>query len=672
MKLLAVFGLLAVVGCSTPDPAIPSSVGITDTAANITGLYESNEVAAKNKYTDRWADISGEISDIEEKGGLFEVSLRGKDFSFSDLVCKVPSDQLDAVSELRSGDRIEVRGLILGVTGITNVVVKPCTIIFPVSLTSQISSQSTQASSSVARSTQSDTSQQVIINDPKELNFTINDFPVGWQMETQEESGDGYQIRAVKLGTVIVVPEEIVSSWVGVFSDIDTAKLDYETRRQGHANRFRLEDPEIGESSYTYEGNATDEVIFRVGNVIAQVTMFTQYGGSIKNVERWANQLVDKIARLQRLGESVGSPTETELSTKTSTPSPTTAGTAVLNPSPIPIPTPTLGIPISDLYPPISTPNLHNLAQLPLGSLIAFASDRSGTSNIYLSTLDGSVTELLNEIPGGQPSWSPDGKNLVFVCEPGICIIGVDGIGLRRLTSGGNFDTEPKWSPDGETIAFTRYQNDTPLETDVRIIKSDGSGELDISAFKGISVAPSWSPDSSRVAFMSRDREGLDLGIFSASATGGDVTLISSGKAPEWSPVGDSIIHAAAIDGGWGIYKSKSDGSNTSHIAKEFDNSRNQDGVKWSPNGKFVAFVSNARTFNDLYVMSPDGTGRTKLTRNNQVSSISWSADSSRIAYTSSHNGNRDIYIVDTSGSEHYRLTDNQAHDSSPAWQPGN
>ena len=269
-------------------------MGITDTSNNIVSLYDTNEIAANNKYTDKWADISGEIRKIEEKGGLFEVSLRGRDFGFSELICKLPADHLNAVTNLRSGDNIEVRGLILGVTGVSNVVVDPCTLIFPVPPTSQSSASSTQASSSAAQSTQSDSSQQVIINDSKELNFTVNDFPIGWQMETQKESDGGYQIRAVKLGTVIVLPEEIVSSWVGVFADSDAAHKEYETRRKGHGDRFRLDDLAIGESSYTYEGNATDEVIFRVRNVIAQVTMFTQYGGSLKDVEKWAVQLEKK------------------------------------------------------------------------------------------------------------------------------------------------------------------------------------------------------------------------------------------------------------------------------------------------------------------------------------------------------------------------------------------
>lgn len=304
VKLMALFGILAAIACSAPDPDIPDSVGISDSAENITALYESNEVAAKSEYTDKWADISGEVSGVEEKGGFFEVTLRGEDFSFSELVCKVPAENIEVVKDLSSGDNIKVRGLILGVTGFANVVVKPCAIIFPVPPTNRVLPPTSESRSSVNQTLQSSPTQQVIINDPKELNLTINDFPIGWQRNGQTESDGSYEIQVVKIGTFIALPEEKVHSWVGVFPDTSSAKEDYEGRRIGHGDRFRLEELKIGDSSYIYEGNATVEAIFRVRNVIANVKMFTQYGGSLNDVKNWANQLNDKIERIQTLRDS--------------------------------------------------------------------------------------------------------------------------------------------------------------------------------------------------------------------------------------------------------------------------------------------------------------------------------------------------------------------------------
>jgi dipeptidyl aminopeptidase/acylaminoacyl peptidase len=49
------------------------------------------------------------------------------------------------------------------------------------------------------------------------------------------------------------------------------------------------------------------------------------------------------------------------------------------------------------------------------------------------------------------PSWSPDGKRLVFESRrhgaPELYIINVDGSGERRLTTNLAQDTHPDWSP---------------------------------------------------------------------------------------------------------------------------------------------------------------------------------------------------------------------------------
>lgn len=204
---------------------------------------------------------------------------------------------------------------------------------------------SSTSSSTIPQPSQNETptprQPRLISNPASELNFTINDFPVGWQMAEQGESGNGYEITAVKLFTTFV--EKLVKSWVRVFPSVRAADVEFSLQR-GTLNNFRLESPNVGDDSYMYEGNATDEVLFRVDNVIARVTMFTQYGGSLKDVEKWAEKLESRIHEVRRDGAptamAIGLSPEPPIqdSESTAVPESTSAQPSTLIPSATPAP----------------------------------------------------------------------------------------------------------------------------------------------------------------------------------------------------------------------------------------------------------------------------------------------------------------------------------------------
>jgi hypothetical protein len=77
-------------------------------------------------------------------------------------------------------------------------------------------------------------------------------------------------------------------------------------------------------------------------------------------------------------------------------------------------------------------------------------------------------------------------------------------------------------------------------------------------------------------------------------------------------------------------------------------------------------------TFQDIYVMNPDGSAITRLTSNPGWEDIepTWSPDSSMIAFASMRDGNYEIYVMNADGSRQTRLTNNPASDMNPAWSP--
>ena len=105
----------------------------------------------------------------------------------------------------------------------------------------------------------------------------------------------------------------------------------------------------------------------------------------------------------------------------------------------------------------------------PDGSRLAFASDRSGSFEIYTSAADGSnPVQLTSMVNGtGSPAWSPDGKQIAFDSRKNgqgdIYLIGAQGGSPRQLTKG-PYDSEiPTWSRDGRWIYFTLTAPGSPI-----------------------------------------------------------------------------------------------------------------------------------------------------------------------------------------------------------------
>src|SRR5206468_2520641 len=110
-----------------------------------------------------------------------------------------------------------------------------------------------------------------------------------------------------------------------------------------------------------------------------------------------------------------------------------------------------------------STRNDVNPDCSPDGSKIAFASDRSGTFEIWVCDRDGGnpskLTSFESAAGAGTPRWSPDGKYIAFDCRAEgsghIYVITPSNRRLWRLTRGRSEDVVPNWSKDGRYIHFS-------------------------------------------------------------------------------------------------------------------------------------------------------------------------------------------------------------------------
>ncbi len=97
----------------------------------------------------------------------------------------------------------------------------------------------------------------------------------------------------------------------------------------------------------------------------------------------------------------------------------------------------------------------------PDGKKIVFASEQSGTNDIWVVDADGSNQVQLTNFPGirvGSPRWSQDGTRIAFDAyangNSDIYVIGAEGGKIRRLTSEPFNEIRPSWSVDGKWIFF--------------------------------------------------------------------------------------------------------------------------------------------------------------------------------------------------------------------------
>lgn len=246
-------------------------------------------------------------------------------------------------------------------------------------------------------------------------------------------------------------------------------------------------------------------------------------------------------------------------------------------------------------------------------------------------------------------------------------------------------------------ISYVAEVNEVNGQSVVNIYRMQPNGDDKTHVFDRVSFTHRmfWSSNGVWVYFDSRhdnptgdiyrvraDGTGLQRltnGTQSAAQPNSAITTISvinaASFAPSLSPDGKWIAFISNRNGAYAVYKMRPDGSEITRLADSVEIGR----VTWSPDGQWLTYSDylNSPTPNNpfttsasvrpsaaIFKMRADGSDQTLLTVAETADSLSpaWSPDGNTIAFVSDRNGLMDLFIMDTDGQNIRSLRESSQH----------
>ncbi|MBL8220129.1 MAG: PD40 domain-containing protein, partial [Bryobacterales bacterium] len=319
----------------------------------------------------------------------------------------------------------------------------------------------------------------------------------------------------------------------------------------------------------------------------------------------------------------------------------------------------------------------------PDGTRMAFLRHSEETAvSIILTPVPANEERLFAKIsraPRERPrlDWSSDGKYLVAnermsAGQPSRLVVFDAATAERRqLTSPPEKtlgDSEAVFSPDGKQIAFRRTLS-SGIE-DVYVISTSGGEPRRITQDnRGIS-AIAWTPDASALLVSTR-RRGSTREIWRFRLSGGEPKRLTS-------PALDAGGQAVSRDGSRVVFVQSAADTNIyqydltgrAEPRRLADSTLVDGGPVLSPDGRQFAYRSTRSGAEEFWIGARDGSHHRRLTSlgGPAVGGIRWSPDGKRLAFDVRIEPHSDCYLIDADGSNLRRFHTETTNESSPSF----
>jgi Tol biopolymer transport system component len=287
----------------------------------------------------------------------------------------------------------------------------------------------------------------------------------------------------------------------------------------------------------------------------------------------------------------------------------------------------------------------------PDGNQLVFVSNRGGHANLWLLDLATRKVSRVTEHDTGdfRPAWSPDGRWIAFstdrdstkpksrsgfgtIHSTEIYLIRPDGSGLRRLTRAQAFSGSPTWSPDGKRLVFYEAQlaevskigSPQRLRGTTQIATLDiATGERNVlTSGDGEKWSPRWVTED-RIGYVSGGPEG------GVEFTRGPTGARGAFGNPHWTKDGRRMVFHRDVESTWPPFRQWHSRDPQFRVIRT--------GIYTSPSPAGDRLVCNSRTgailHNSILVMDRDGSNRSVLFEHAEKSALApvWSPKGDRI-----------------------------------------
>ncbi len=383
-----------------------------------------------------------------------------------------------------------------------------------------------------------------------------------------------------------------------------------------------------------------------------------------------------------------------------------------------------------------------NATWSPDGRHVAFLSERAGIANIFVADLTGpSATRATNSraltrYPDGQGAaffWSGDSQRIYFPRRGDLWQVALNGADPAAVWSTPQTESNITMSPDATRVAFVRAsatsaptappaagrggRGSTGGDLMIRSL-ADGKESVVVPAANHAMAGLSWSPDGKAIVFI--DNAHIIRHEQTPPYSGSKIIYTITENVPGETKVVNADgtgLRALAAGGGFGgrrwldarhFFADRTSADFKRRTTSLVDIAGGEPkvlhedveekfwsitgdanaGAQASPDGKWIAFLSDQDGWDHLYVMpSPSAASATSSGERNQPIQITkgrfeawrpqWSPDSTRIAFDANepdHYGDRHLYVA-TIGSDPARatvaaITSGRGTDIGPQWSP--